>query len=238
MTPDKLASTGVYALPILLIVSVVQFIRLRVQNSLAERPDPQLGRKAILHLFLNLSILMGLVGASMSTTDLLDRAVQPLVNAQSGAGQGLSPGPLAAPQPGDAQNPVPPPPAGIPPPPPPWFNSTQRAAVALIASGLLHGVIVALVLRLATNDRTEPAVSRANAGIRLVLAGLIVLATNTATLMVVLAEGGTDWSPLATYTGIAVVWGPTAAVHLWLLLRGRAGKKPAEESHERASGFA
>jgi hypothetical protein len=225
MTPDKLASIGVYALPVLLIVSVVQFIRLRVQNALAEHPDPQLGRKAILHLFLNLSILMGLVGATMSTTDLLDRAVQPLVNPQSGAGQG----PPASPQLGDAQNPAPPPPVVTPPPPPPWFNPTQRAAVALIASGLLHGMIVALVLRLATNDRTEPAVARANAGIRLVLAGLIVLATNTATLIVLLAEGSTDWSPLAIYTGIAAVWGPTAAVHLWLLLRGRAGKKPAEE---------
>jgi hypothetical protein len=96
-----------------------------------------------------------------------------------------------------------------------------------MASGVLHGVVLVLLLRLATNDRTEPAVRRANAGVRLVLAGLIVFTTNTSALLLLLAEGGTDWSQLATWTGVAVVWGPTAAVHAWLLLRGRP--KPAAD---------
>lgn len=248
MTPDKLLSVAVYVLPVLMTTCVVQYIRLRVQNALAGNPDPQLGRKAILHFFLNISILTGLVGATLSTTDLMDRLMQPLANARNAAAPAVAtPGPVPeggpnvipaaaeAPEgarpallPAGVPNPAPAVPPPPPPPPPPWFNATQRSATALIASGLSHGLIVALLLRLATNDRTAPAVGRANAGFRLVLAGLIVFVGNTASLLLALAEGSTDWSQLATCIGVAVVWGPAAVVHLWLLLHGRKGEKQEE----------
>ena len=105
--------------------------------------------------------------------------------------------------------------------PTPWFNSAQRTAAALMLAGLLHGTLFALLLRMFTNDRNVPAVRRAHTGTRMVFAGIIWMTADTAALLIVFAEGFTDWNQLAEWTGIGLVWGPAAAVQLWLLLRDR-----------------
>ena len=202
MSLNNLLDIGIYLLPVvvLFLVFIVQFVRLRVQNMFAARPDPHLGRKAVCHLFLSISIVTGLVGATISSVDLMARVFEPLKQAQN------------------------PPPAGGPvpvPAPVPWFNAAQRIAAALILAGLLHGTLFAVALRMFTNDRNEPAVRRAHIGTRMVFAGMFWMLADTAALLLLFAEGNTDWDQMSMWTGVGLVWGPTAAVHLWLLLRGR-----------------
>jgi hypothetical protein len=108
-----------------------------------------------------------------------------------------------------------------------WFNSTQRAAAALAIAGLAHGTLFAVVLRVWTNDRDEPAVRRAHIGTRLAFAGMVWMLADTAALLIVFAEGNTAWDELAGVSAVGLVWGPTAAVHLWLLLRDR--RRPAAD---------
>jgi hypothetical protein len=200
VTAARLLELTVYLTPVMLGVFVAQFVRLRVQNLRAARPDPELGRKAVLHAFLSVAILLGLAGATASAADLMTRAFEPLKLAGN--------------------------PPGTPPPVPgAWFNSTQRTAAALMLSGLMHGALFAVVLRLFTNDRDEPAVRRAHIGVRLVFAGMIWMTADTAALLVVFAEGTTNWDELAEITGFGLVWGLAAVVHLWLLLRDR---RPAD----------
>ena len=215
MSLNNLLDIGIYLLPVvvLFLVFIVQFVRLRVQNMFAARPDPHLGRKAVCHLFLSISIVTGLVGATISSVDLMARAFVPLKQAQIA--------PVPVPIPGD---PVPAP-AAVPavpaPAPVPWFNAAQRIGTALILAGLLHGTLFAVALRMFTNDRNEPAVRRAHIGTRMVFAGMFWMLADTAALLLLFAEGNTDWDQMSMWTGVGLVWGPTAAVHLWLLLRGR-----------------
>jgi hypothetical protein len=198
---DQFVITGLYLFAFLPAALLLQYARLRVQNLWAARPDPELGRKAVCHLFLTVAILLGLFGVTVSVADLALRAVEPLKQ---------------------AQNPAPP---GAAPAPTPWFNSSQRTAAAFALSGLLHGTLFALVLRLFTNDHIAPAVRRSHYGLRLVFACAIWMFGGTAVLLILFGEGSMNWDSLALLSPLVLVWGPTAAVHLWLLLRDE--RRPA-----------
>lgn len=104
------------------------------------------------------------------------------------------------------------------------FNGSQRLAAALVASGIIHGVIAIAVVRLFTNDRTFPAVRRAFIGQGFVLSGLVTMTVSTVALIAVFSEGPTDFSFLSWTLALGCVWGPTAALHLALLLWSGRGQ--------------
>lgn len=205
MDASDVLKVGMFLLPVLMLAFVVQYALLRVRNLYAERPDRQLGRKAVCHLFLSLAIVLGLAGLTLSAADLFDRLFEPIRQARAAAQPGATP---AAP-------------AG----PTEWFNDAQRTAAALILSGLFHGTLFGLVLRLFTNDRDQPAVRRTFIGTRLVFAGVIWIVSATVALVLVLKKGDTDLQTLQTTAALGIVWGVAAGVHLWLLLHDpkRAG---------------
>jgi len=201
MDMGEVIKVGLYLLPLQLLAFAAQYAGLRVRNLYAARPDRQLGRKAVCHLFLSVAIGIGLAGLTLSVLDILDRVFEPLHLARAAAQPGGTP---------------------VPPGPTEWFDEAQRIALGLVLSGLFHGTLMAVVLRLFTNDRDEPAVRRAFTGNRLVFAGLIWMASATAALTL-LFQKDTDLKALQTTTAVGCVWGVAAAVHLWLLLHGRKG---------------
>ena len=111
-----------------------------------------------------------------------------------------------------------------------WFSTEQRNAAGLVVSGILHGLLFWIIIRLGTNDKQFPAVGRAAIGMRLAVAGLITFYTSSATIMLSfdkeLASRG-----LQQTCAIAIVWAPTAVLHLVLMLMSSGWQRkrvPAE----------
>src|SRR5215210_7319199 len=75
------AVTGLFALvsviPLTLGGLAVAYVALRVRDSRAEPPDPQLGFKAACYAFLTAGVLLALTGVSISVIDLLGDAMDP-----------------------------------------------------------------------------------------------------------------------------------------------------------------
>ena len=67
-----------------------QYLGLRVRNSALPdgEKDPQLGRKFVLHVFAHLSVLLILVGVTVSVIDVLDYVFEPNKNRMVGPGRG------------------------------------------------------------------------------------------------------------------------------------------------------
>lgn len=191
---------AMYAVPVVFVVHLIGYARLRFGNLYADRPDPQLGRKAALHYLLNGCVLMVLFGLTLAAAD-------------------------AATKWAEAMNPDPTAPAG----PTTWLTPEVRGYAALVVSGLTHGAVLAVALRLFTNDCQFPAVRRSVYGFRLVLGGIILVGSNTYTLVSAFAAGPTDLKDLAPPAAISGVWGPVVAWHAVLLLRGRRGEAPSAD---------
>ena len=98
-----------------------------------------------------------------------------------------------------------------------WFSTEQRNAAGLVVSGILHGLLFWIIIRLGTNDRQFPAVGRAAIGMRLAVAALITFYTSSATIMLSFDKEPAG-SGLQQTCAIAIVWAPTALVHLVLML--------------------
>jgi hypothetical protein len=197
---------------------VFQYIALRIRDTRATPPDPHLGRKTLLYFFVNVGCFLVLVGLTISAVDLVAYLFEPAIAAQQAQRN-------APPIDPNAPAPV----AVAPPPSPPrdWFNDQQRVAAGLVTSGFLYGVLFWLVARIATNDREFPAVRRAFAATRLLAAAGVVVTLGTAAIVQAFQRAETDFDAMATEIGIAVVWGPTAVLHLLLLLR-TSGWRPAK----------
>ncbi len=189
-----------------------QYLGLRVRNSALPdgEKDPQLGRKFVLHVFAHLSVLLILVGVTVSVIDVLDYVFEPNKNRMAGPGRGgFGPG-------------------GFNPPPPPrgeWFNEAQRTAAGLLASGFLHFVLFFVILLVATNNASRRLVARSFVLARLVLAGVLSMGATTTFLIVMLQKGDTNYDALKVAIGLGLVWGPTALIHLLLAMGVRDKKK-------------
>jgi len=193
-----------------------QYLGLRVRNSALPdgEKDPQLGRKFVLHVFAHLSVLLILVGVTVSVIDVLDYVFEPNKNRMAGPGRdGFGPG-------------------GFNPPPPrgEWFNEAQRTAAGLLASGFLHFVLFFVILLVATNNASHRLVARSFVLARLVLAGILSMGATTTFLIVMLQKGDTNYETLKVAIGVGLVWGPTALAHLLLAMGFRNKKKGDRET--------
>lgn len=195
---------------LLLIPHLFQYIGLRVRNAAlpdAEK-DPQLGRKFALHVFSNLSILLILVGVTVSVVDLLDYAFEGR-NRGFGPRGGFGPGGGFGPAPARAE----------------WFNEQQRTAAALLLSGFLHFVLFTVILLAATNNGSQRLVARSFVLARLLLAGVITMGATTTFLITMLQKGDTNYDVLKLAIGLGLVWGPTALAHLLMAMAFRDRKR-------------
>jgi hypothetical protein len=207
-------------------VLVFQFLSLRMRNSAlpAEERDPHLGRKFALAVFLHLSILLLLTGLTVSIVDVCEN--------MTGGGNANTPMTMRA---GPGWNP----PAPPPPVAKPFFNAQQRIAAGLMLSGVLHGLLFAMLLYFATNARKFPAVTRAFVVNRLLVAGIILMSITTGFCLMLFSEGDLMVESFGRILGLALVWGPTALGHfLWLMFgmnkdKAKAKRKAEEEERPR-----
>jgi hypothetical protein len=207
---DTLLVAGV---PAVVVLFAVQFVALRIRDARATPQDPHLGRKALLYFFVNAGVFLALIGLTISSADWVAYLFEEAITAQQQ--QRANPAPNQPPaflQPPPVVPPVAPPPRD-------WFNDQQRLAAGLVTSGFLYGVLFWLIARVATNDKQFPAVRRAFAAVRLLVAGVVVVTLGTVAIVQAFQRGETDFDQVATEIGIAVVWGPTAVLHMLLLLR-------------------
>jgi hypothetical protein len=208
------------------LVLVFQFLALRVRNSAlpAEERDPHLGRKFALALFLHLAVMLLLTGLTVSIVDVCEN--------MTGGGNANTPMTMRA---GPGWPPPTPPPAPVA---KPFFNTQQRVAAGLMLSGVLHGLLFAMLLYFATNARKFPAVTRAFVVNRLLVAGIILMSITTGFCLMLFSEGDMMVESFGRILGMALVWGPTALGHfLWLMFgmnRDKAkAKRKKEEEDER-----
>jgi hypothetical protein len=211
---------GVFAFSgavIVLIVGVLQYLALRIRNTRATPPDPQIGRKFIFCHFMHLAILLLLVGLTVSSLDWSEHFFEPMVEAQQAKKEverARERGEDALPPPNIPAN-------LLAKPPREWFNERQRLAAGLVASGLLHISLFWSFLRFATNARQFPSVGRSFVGLRLVSCGLILMTLTTIALIGLFHKGETDYSDVSVMAGLVVVWGPAAIIHLIVLMVSR-----------------
>lgn len=201
ISANDLLMPGMYSLVVVVPLYAIQYLALRIRDTRANLPDPHLGRKAVCYMFFNAGVLFVLVGLTISALDWTSYIFEDAVKAQQARQSGgTPPAAAAAATPRD------------------WFNQSQRAAAGLILSGLVYAALFRTVAWLFTNDREYPAVRRAFAGQRFVIAGLIVMYFSTFTMISLFQRGETNLHEAQVVIGFAVVWGPAAAIHLALLL--------------------
>ncbi len=99
-----------------------------------------------------------------------------------------------------------------------WYTTEQRLAAGLVVSGILHGLLFWIIIRLGTNDKQFPAVGRAAIGMRLTVAGLITFYASSAAIVLAFAKEPVGFDSLQQTCVIASVWAPTAVLHLVLML--------------------
>jgi len=187
------------------------YIALRVRDQRSVKPDKWLGLKTAFHLVHSLAVLLILGGLSVSAADLMQGQMGGQPRNQPAVGQ---------------QNPFV---VGRPVPPPApkdeFWNSAQRTAAPLVASGLLFALIFWGLLASGTNDGKYTTVRRTFVGGRLAVCLLVVFAAVTA-LGVLLAQKDPKMEPVELVSGVLIVWVPGTAVHLFLF--HRAARRPTE----------
>jgi len=227
MRLNELMVGSYVTIPVLLIAALVQYILLRARNARAVPHDPQLGRKFLIAFFLHISILLTIVGLSYSAVDWAEYAIEPMIDAQ----QAKKDAEQARERGEDA-----PLPAGMLPPKAPrdWFNDQQRVAAGLASSGLIYTLLFWPVLRFCTNARQFPSAGRSFVGLRLMLAVIIVMVLTTVSMVGVFQKGDTELRGAGIVVGLAAIWGPTAMIHLTMLLFSKhwhRGERPRIEEN-------
>lgn len=196
-----------WIIPLVLAGLAVAYVGLRIRDTRAEQPDPELGVKAAFHALLNAGVLLALTGASIAAIDIVGEAIEgrqpknaPVVNVPGG------------------------PPRVNPPPrqqPEELFDRvSQRVAWPLIVSGALFALVALLLVKVATNDSRYPAARRAFAGLRLVVGGLNVFVAVTLMIEMLFQKEMPNLRPFAVGIGLLAVWMPTAAVSLFQMKMG------------------
>jgi hypothetical protein len=197
-----LVGIGVFAMAvafaiIAIVPSALAYVALRVQDTRQATPDPKLGLKTAFHLVHTIAILLILTGLSVFMIDALEGTIakQPNLGPNfPGAGRPAKP-------------------AGL--------NEMQRTSIALIASGLLFGVVFWAFL-LGTNDSERRQVRRVFVGGRLALCLLILMITVTA-LLVNLIQKTANESATESLLALLIVWFPAAAIHMVLFFVNISG---------------
>lgn len=194
-------------LPLALVGLAVAYVSLRIRDARADPPDPELGVKSAYYTFLTAGIFLALTGLSLSVIDFLGEAFE---------------GKQPKQQPPQFNPQFNPPGRMMPPPPPPQVNEpfdrvSQRVAWPLVISGVLFSLLSLVLIKAGTNDSRFPAVRRTFVGLRLVVAGLNVMAAVTVLIELLFQKDLPTTRPYATVIGLLIVWLPTTAVHLFLI---------------------
>ncbi len=184
----------------------VAYIGLRIRDSRAEQPDPELGLKAGLYFFMNAGILLALSGATMSVSDLLgdafDNNKKPQQQIQPPFGGGFGPGFQQPPPRGND---------GL------LESVSQRIAWPLVISGLLTALISLAAIRLGTNDARYPTVRRTFTGWRLTSAGMSAMGGLIALNLLFFEKNQANLRPYGYAIGVLAVWLPTLAIQVFLM---------------------
>jgi hypothetical protein len=188
------------------------YIALRVRDARHATTDKWLGLKTAFHTVHTLAVLMVLTGLTVSAMDLMEGQL-------TGNPKNQPPQPQF--QPGFG----PPRPQPVPAPQDEFWNTAQRSAVALAATGFLFGLVFWGLLVSGTNERRYPAVRRTFVGGRLAVCLLVVFAATTV-VAVVLAQKDPKLDPVEQAVGVLMVWLPGSAVHLFLF--HQAARRPIE----------
>jgi hypothetical protein len=197
-------------LPVLFIPVALAYVAVRIRDARHARPDPAIGLKSAFHLVHSLAVLMVLAGLSLSASDLMQGQL---------GGQPRNQ-PAQPPFVGVGMRPPP-----APPPKDEFWNTAQRSAAALVASGVLFGLIFWGMLLTGTNDRKYPIVRRTYVGARLAVC-LLVVFTAVTVVGLVLAQKDPKMEPVELLAGVLIVWLPGSAVHGFLFQQ--AAKRPTE----------
>ena len=94
---------------------------------------------------------------------------------------------------------------------------SQRVAWPLVISGLLFSFVSLILVKMGTNDANYPAVRRTFVGLRLSIAGLVVMASLTFLIVLLFQKDLQNMQPYAWAVGLLAVWAPTTAIHAFLL---------------------
>jgi hypothetical protein len=188
-------------LPVLLIGLAIAYLSLRIRDSRADPPDPELGIKAGYYFFLTAGIFLALTGLTISVTDLLDDAF---------GGKQAQQAPPFNPQGRFG----PPPPAR---PDDPFDSMSQRVAWPLVISGVLFALVGLLLVKTGTNDAQFPSVRRTFVGLRMAVSGLNVMVGVTLLIELVFQKALPNMRPFAVAVGLIAVWLPTTLVHIFLM---------------------
>ena len=208
------AITGGFAvlsvLPIALAGLAVAYVSLRIRDARADPPDPELGIKAAYYTFLTAGLFLALSGLSLSMIDFLGEAFE--------GQQARQPQPQFNPQfPPQQGRFVPPPQPQPPKPDDPFDRVSQRVAWPLVASGVLFSLLSILLIKAGTNDTRFPATRRTFVGLRLVVAGLIVMFAVTLVIELLFQKDLPSTRPYSVAIGLLIIWLPTTAIHMFLM---------------------
>lgn len=195
----------VLVIPVIIAVGfAVGYLSLRVRDSRAETPDPELGIKSAYHAFMTTGILLALTGLTMSATDFLSEWIgdkqrnQPQFGPQAkfGPQQGFR-------QPQRDDNPL--------------DRVSQRVAWPLVISGCLFSLVSLLLIVAGTNDKRYPAVRRTFGGLRLMVEGLAAMAGVTLVVELLFQKDPFDMQPFSIAIALIAIWFPAAAIQVFLL---------------------
>jgi hypothetical protein len=207
---------GVFAMAvgfalIAILPSALAYVALRVQDTRQSTPDPKLGMKTAFHLVHTIAILLILTGLTVFMLDVLEGTIakRPNLGPNFPGGGGGRPAK----------------PAGL--------NEMQRVAIALIASGLLFGVVFWAFL-LGTNDSERRSVRRVFVGGRLALCLLILMITVTTLLINLIQKNASD-DLTESLLALLIVWFPAAAIHMVLFFINTSGGGERRSRRESAS---
>jgi hypothetical protein len=202
-----------YSAPLLLLGLAFPYVALRMRDSRAAEPDPELGLKAALFYGFSLALLVGLVGVTVAAVH-----EAPKLGREEWAGgddggapePGGGPGAGATPARSAARDP---------------FHPTLRNAAGLAAAGFGLALFHFLLIVGFTNSRRFPEVKRVFVGWRFAVSALVVLAAVTYLSVFLFQKGPAPRDPgfrahrdaLYTLYAVLAVWVPTWLVHLGLL---------------------
>jgi hypothetical protein len=210
-----------YLTPVLLLALAFPYAALRVRDSRAADPDPQLGLKAGLYFTYSLALLVGLAGLTIAAVSEAPRLLKDEAEAASPSDVGDVGGFAGGPAPSPAPR--------LPAVAPDWFTPPLRLAAGLAAAGfglaLIHWVLIAAF----TNSRRFPEARRVFAGGRFAVSALVVLACVTLLSLLLFAKdphvGDPDYrerfyslkATKVTLCAVLALWVPVWLLHLGLL---------------------
>jgi hypothetical protein len=205
-----LSATLIFLVSLLFLLPVIAFclgfpyVALRVRDSREPKKDPELGIKSAYYMLMSASIILAVVGLTISALDLMDGAFE---KGDNKGGKEAKRNAIAFvfgeakkdEKEGFLNNPV------------------QRIALSLVVSGLLFSLTFMILLRAGTNDSTFPAARRSFLGARLGIFGTVVLIAVTALIVLFFQKDVKVMAPYEVLTAILLIWLPGFILHIVLM---------------------